>query len=77
MGSDFAVENLTKNNKNVIVNDEVVGKIIRIEKDRYQDKIVVNKDGTTCLVPYVCDIIDKIDLNDGCITIKYIKGLLD
>ena len=62
---------------NVIVNDEVVGKIIRIEKDRYQDKIVVNKEGTTCLVPYVCDIIDKIDLNDGCIIIKYIKGLLD
>ena len=62
---------------NVIVNDEVVGKIIRIEKDRYQGKIVVNKGGTTCWVPSVCDIIDKIDIKGGCITIKYIKGLLD
>ena len=62
---------------NVIVNDKVVGKIVRIEKDRYQDKIVVNKEGTTCLVPYVCDIIDKIDIKGGYIIIKYIKGLLD
>ena len=61
----------------VIMNDKVVGKVSRIEKDRYQDKIVVNKGDIFYLVPYVCDIISSINLKEGTITLQYIKGLLD
>ena len=62
---------------NVIMNNQVMGKVIRIDRDIYQDKIVVNKDGIEYLVPYVCDIIKNINLEEGSITLEYIKGLLD
>ncbi len=61
----------------VVVEDKVVGKVVRIEKDRYQDKIIVNKEGKEYLVPYVCDIIKQIDIEKHMITLEYIKGLLD
>lgn len=62
---------------NVIVNNDVVGKVTKIKRDKYQDKIVVNKDEKEYLVPYVCDIILKINLQDNSLTLAYIKGLLD
>ena len=62
---------------NVIMNNEVMGKVERIDRDIHQDKIVVNKEDTLYLVPYVCDIIKTINLNEGTITLEYIKGLLD
>ena len=62
---------------NVIMNNKNYGKVTNIEHDRYQDKIVVNKDDTLYLVPYVCDIIKNINLEEGTITLEYIKGLLD
>ena len=61
----------------VIMNDKVYGKVEKIKKDIYQDKIVVNKDGIMYMVPYVCDIIKNINLEEGTITLEYIKGLLD
>ena len=61
----------------VIMNNKSYGKVVRIEKDLHQDKIVVNKEGIEYLVPYVCDIIRTINLNEGSITLEYIKGLLD
>lgn len=61
----------------VIVNQEIVGRVVRIERDKYQSKIVVNKGEKEYLVPYVCDIIKKIDLDEGRMEIQYIKGLLD
>lgn len=61
----------------VIMNDMVMGKVSGIERDVHQDKIVVNKEGTFYLVPYVCDIIKSINLEEGTITLEYIKGLLD
>ena len=61
----------------VIVNNKIVGKITKIQRDKYQDKIVVNKDEKEYLVPYVCDIIKKINLLDNNLTLEYIKGLLD
>lgn len=60
----------------VIMDDKNYGKVIRIENG-IQDKIVVNKNGTLYLVPYVCDIIKGINLEEGIITLNYIKGLLD
>lgn len=62
---------------NVIMNNKIMGKVEKIERDIHQDKIVVNKDGTMYLVPYVYDIIENINLEDGTITLNYIKGLLD
>ena len=62
---------------NVIMNNKVMGKVERIDRDVHQDKIIVNKDGTMYLVPYVCDIIKNINLKEGNITLEYIKGLLD
>lgn len=61
----------------VIIEHKLVGKIVRIEKDRYQDKIVVNKEGKEYLVPYVYDIIKQINLEEHTMTLENIKGLLD
>ena len=64
-------------NMSVLVNNVIIGKVTRIIQDQYQDKIVVNKDEKEYFVPYVYDIIKKIDLKNKTITIEYIKGLLD
>lgn len=61
----------------VFMNNKEYGYIEKIQRDTYQDKIVVNKDGIMYLVPYVCDIIKNINLKEGTITLEYIKGLLD
>lgn len=61
----------------VLVSDRCYGKVIGIEKDKYQDKIVVNKEGKEYLVPYVCDIIKDINLEKKTITFEDIKGLFD
>ncbi len=61
---------------NVIVNDKIVGKVLRIERDK-QVKIVVNKNDNFYLVPYVYDIIEEVNLKSGFLKLKYIKGLLD
>lgn len=61
----------------VIMNNKSYGKVVRIERDLHQDKIVVNKDDILYLVPYVCDIISEINLKEKKITLEYIKGLLD
>lgn len=60
----------------VIVNHQVVGYVVRIEKG-VQNQIIVNKDGINYRIPYVHDIIKDINLEEGTITIEYIKGLLD
>lgn len=61
----------------VLMNNKEYGYIEKIQRDTYQDKIVVNKDGIMYLVPYVCDIIKNINLKEGTMTLEYIKGLLD
>ena len=61
----------------VVISEKIVGKVVRIEKDPYQDKIVVNKDEKEYLVPNVCGIIKNINLKEGTITLEDIKGLLD
>lgn len=61
----------------VFVGEELVGKVVRIDKGRYQDQIVVNKGGILYLVPYVCDIIKQINLEEGFMTLEDIKGLFD
>lgn len=51
------------------------GRVVRFEKDRYQDRIVVNKEGKEFLVPYVCDIIKEINLKERIIVLENIQGL--
>lgn len=60
----------------VIIDSSIIGKIKRIEKYPHQDLIVVKVKEKDCLIPYVSDIIEEINLNDGYITIKNIKGLI-
>ena len=62
---------------NVVMNNKVMGKIEKIERDTNQDKIIVNKDNSLYLVPYVNNLIKDINLKDNIITLEYIKGLLD
>ena len=62
---------------NILVNNKLVGEVIRIEKETYQKQLVVKKDEKEYLVPLVYGIIKNINLNDGTITLEDIKGLLD
>ena len=61
----------------VLVHGRIVGKVIAYLDDIHQDKIVVNKDNLKYYVPFVDDIIENINIEDGNISIKDIKGLLD
>ena len=61
----------------VEVDKKIIGKIIDYIKDKHQDKLVVNKNEKKYIVPFVCDIIETIDLDKHVIIIKNIKGLLD
>ena len=61
----------------VIINKNIVGKVINIEKNTYQKQLIVNKEEQEYLVPLVYGIIKNINLNDGTITLEDIKGLLD
>ena len=61
----------------VLVNGEQVGIVSDFLHDKYQDKIVVNKDENEYLVPFVCDIISGVDVKKRVVCIKDIKGLLD
>lgn len=64
-------------NFDVIVNDEVVGKVVDIEKNTYQKQLIVNKNEKEYLVPLVYGIIKNINLDDETIVLEDIKGLLD
>lgn len=61
---------------NIKINNNVVGTIKRIEKNTYQDLLVVKTDKKDCLIPYVSDIIEEINFKEGYISIKDIKGLI-
>ena len=62
---------------NVIINNKIVGKVTKYLKDKYQDKIVVNKKEKEYLIPNVSGIIKNINLQEGNIEIENIKGLID
>lgn len=59
----------------VIVGKDKVGVVKKVEYNK-QSLFVVKTDKGDCLIPYVSDIIEKIDLNDGYIMFKDIKGLI-
>jgi len=61
----------------VFCENNLVGKLVRIEKYPHQDLFVVKNDVKEYLIPYVSDIIESINLNEQKITIKNIKGLIE
>ena len=63
-------------NLNVIINNNVVGKIKRVEIYPKQSILVVKTEKKDCLIPYVSDIIEEINFKEGFIRIKNIKGLI-
>ena len=59
----------------VIIGNDKVGVIKRIDNGK-QSLFVVKTEKGDCLIPYVSDIIEKIDLDCGCIIFRDIKGLI-
>lgn len=73
--NEYLIEDLI--GLDVEVDKKIIGKTIDYIKDKHQDKLVVNKNEKKYIVPFVCDIIETIDLDKHVIIIKNIKGLLD
>lgn len=64
-------------NMDVVVDNKVVAKVVRIERYDKNNLIVVNNGVKDFLIPFVSDIILNVDLKNRTITVKNIKGLLD
>ncbi len=60
----------------VLINGDDVGVIKKIDYRSKQPLFVVKCEKKDCLIPYVSDIIEKINLNEGYIAFKNIKGLI-
>ena len=62
----------------VITQNKSLGTLKKIEKysSKYETLVVENND-KRILIPYNFDIIEKIDLDNKKIFVKYIKGLTD
>jgi len=61
----------------VIEEDEVVGKVINIEKTSPTNKIMeINYKGKRLLIPYHTDFILKLDLQNKKIEVKLIEGMI-
>ncbi len=60
----------------VLINVDDVGVIKKIDYMSKQPLFVVKCEKKDCLIPYVSDIIEKINLNEGYIAFKNIKGLI-
>lgn len=60
----------------VISNDKIIGKVLKIIFNKAHKIIVVNGD-KNYMIPYVDEYIKNIDINNKTITINAIKGLLD
>ena len=61
---------------NVMVDNKIVGEVIRLDVYPHQNLLVVKVEGKSCLIPYVSDIIEEVNFNEGYIAIKNIKGLI-
>ena len=60
-----------------LVNKQEVGIVKDYIKNKYQDRIIIEKNGIQYQVPFVPDIIENINTNEKYIEIKEIKGLLE
>ena len=63
-------------NLNVMIDNKIVGQVIRIETYPHQNLLIVKVGERSCLIPYVSDIIEEINFKEGYIKIKNIKGLI-
>jgi len=64
-------------NIDVIVDDQIVGRVKQIERYEKNNLIIVNNGVKDFLIPFVHDIILNVDLKKRIITVKNIKGLFD
>ena len=64
-------------NMDVIADEKIIGKVVRIERYPTNNLIVVNNGVKDFLIPFVRDIILNVDLKKKQVIIKNIKGLLD
>ena len=72
--NEFLDEDLI--NLDVIIDNNIVGKVKRVEIYPKQAFIVVKTEKKDCLIPYVSDIIEEINFKEGFIRIENIKGLI-
>ena len=61
---------------NVIIDNKIIGIIKRVEYYPKQSLFVVKTSEKDCLIPYVSDIIEEVNLSEGFIRFKDIKGLI-
>jgi 16S rRNA processing protein RimM len=61
----------------VTVTGEKIGHITSIESYPANDIFVVHKDDREFLIPYITDIVKKIDIENGILIVNPIEGLLD
>lgn len=64
-------------NFDVLLDDNIIGKVSSIEKNANQELIVVTKDDKEYLIPYIDVFVNKIDIKAKRIYINNIKGLID
>ena len=60
----------------VVINNNKIGIIKRLDKSGKQGLIVVKTQEKDCLIPYVSDIIEEVNFKEGYLSIKDIKGLI-
>ncbi len=61
---------------NVMIDNKVMGNVKRIDNSYKQPLFVVSNEKKDCLIPYVSDIIEEVNLDEGYIRFKNIKGLI-
>jgi 16S rRNA processing protein RimM len=61
----------------VTTTGETIGHIVNIESYPANDVFVVQKNDREYLIPYITDVVKKIDTENGIVMIEPIEGLLD
>ena len=63
-------------NLDVIIDNDIIGKVKRIDKHNKNEVLVIRNDTKEYFLPYNFDLIESIDLNNKKIIYKSIRGLL-
>lgn len=63
-------------NLDVIIDNDIIGKVKRIDKHNKNEVLVIRNDTKEHFLPYNFDLIESIDLNNKKLIYKNIRGLL-
>ena len=63
-------------NLDVIIDNDIIGKVKRIDKHNKNEVLVIRNDTKEYFLPYNFDLIESIDLNNKKLIYKNIRGLL-